>query len=153
MTDRQPLTEQQLTDIETRANAATPGPWGIYEYGADGSVVDITDEVRRLRARRLTESEYNAAWHAVEGAAGEEGADPGTVLHAVLDRLGITVPGAVEQPAVAASEACGKCKQPFNQADTRFDGQARHYLTPYCRRCVDRCHDTEIADHRCVICA
>jgi hypothetical protein len=39
--------------------------------------------------RVLTDSEYNAAWHAVEGAAGEEGADPGTVLHAVLDRLGI----------------------------------------------------------------
>jgi hypothetical protein len=39
--------------------------------------------------RTLTEHEYNAAWHAVEGAAGDEGADPGTVLHAVLDRLGI----------------------------------------------------------------
>ncbi|KOU59919.1 hypothetical protein ADK57_32155 [Streptomyces sp. MMG1533] len=47
-------------------------------------------EVARLRARTLTDSEYDAAWHAVEGAAGEEGADPGTVLHAVLDRLGIT---------------------------------------------------------------
>jgi hypothetical protein len=46
-------------------------------------------EVRRLRSRTLTEGEYNAAWHAVEGAAGEEGADPGTVLHAVLDRLRI----------------------------------------------------------------
>lgn len=44
--------------------------------------------------RILTESEYNAAWHAVEGAAGEEGADPGTVLHAVLDRLGIDLPPA-----------------------------------------------------------
>lgn len=39
--------------------------------------------------RTLTPNEYDAAWHAVEGAAGEEGADPGTVLHAVLDRLGI----------------------------------------------------------------
>jgi hypothetical protein len=27
MTDQKPLTEQQLDDIETRANAATPGPW------------------------------------------------------------------------------------------------------------------------------
>lgn len=44
--------------------------------------------------RTLTESEYNAAWHAVEGAAGEEHADPGTVLHAVLDRLGINLPPA-----------------------------------------------------------
>jgi hypothetical protein len=49
----------------------------------------LVAEIRRLRARKLTDSEYNAAWHAVEGAAGEEGADPGTILHAVLDRLGI----------------------------------------------------------------
>jgi hypothetical protein len=49
-----------------------------------------TGEARRT----LTESEYNSAWHAVEGAAGDEGADPGTVLHAVLNRLGITCPGA-----------------------------------------------------------
>ena len=59
-----------------------------------------------------------------------------------------TAPAAAEQ-----SEACGKCKQPFDPADTRFDGHARFYLTPYCRGCVDRCHDNESADHRCVICA
>lgn len=46
-------------------------------------------------SRVLALGEYNAAWHAVEGSAGEEGADPGTVLHAVLDRLGIDVPGPV----------------------------------------------------------
>ncbi|MER5694893.1 hypothetical protein ACWDBO_31285 [Streptomyces mirabilis] len=34
MTDRTPLTDQQLDEIETRANAATPGPWELYEgYG------------------------------------------------------------------------------------------------------------------------
>ncbi|KJK40251.1 hypothetical protein UK15_07835 [Streptomyces variegatus] len=53
-----------------------------------------------------------------------------------------------EQPA----EACGKCKTPFDPVDTRFDGAARYAQTPYCGRCVDACHDTEIADHRCVIC-
>lgn len=42
--------------------------------------------------RTLTPGEYSAAWHAVEGAAGEEGADPATVLRAVLDRLGIDAP-------------------------------------------------------------
>jgi hypothetical protein len=57
---------------------------------ARAAVGALLEENRRLRARRLTEGEYNAAWHAVEGAAGEEGADPGTVLHAVLDRLGIS---------------------------------------------------------------
>ncbi|WP_020141160.1 hypothetical protein [Streptomyces sp. 351MFTsu5.1] len=52
-----------------------------------------------------------------------------------------------------AAESCGKCRTPFDPADTRFDGHARYAETPYCRRCVDFCHDTEIADHRCVICA
>jgi hypothetical protein len=58
-----------------------------------------------------------------------------------------------ELPAVEATEACGKCKTPFDPDDARFDGHARHRDTPWCRRCVDFCHDTEIADHRCVICA
>ncbi|MEH0574348.1 hypothetical protein QBA54_07590 [Streptomyces sp. B21-108] len=106
-----------------------------------------------LTARRLTEGEYSAAWHAVEGAAGQEGADPGTILHAVLDRLGIALPGTEEPKAEEALAACGKCRQPFDATDTRFDGHNRFYLTPYCRGCVDACHDTEIADHRCVICA
>lgn len=52
------------------------------------------EPVTATPTRTLTESEYNAAWHAVEGAAGEEGADPATVLHAVLDRLGIDLPPA-----------------------------------------------------------
>ncbi|MCX4596153.1 hypothetical protein OG819_42830 [Streptomyces sp. NBC_01549] len=60
---------------------------------------------------------------------------------------------AEEQPAVAASEACGKCKQPFVPAVTGFEEQAQYAASPYCRGRVDRCHDTEIADHRCVICA
>lgn len=46
------------------------------------------DTARRV----LTPGEYDAAWHAVEGAAGESGADPATVLGAVLDRLGIQPP-------------------------------------------------------------
>ncbi|MFE2967541.1 hypothetical protein ACFXKC_28485 [Streptomyces sp. NPDC059340] len=148
-TARQPLTDQLLDEIDACVN----GPLGSATDFDHTTVAPLVAEVRRLRARTLTESEYNAAWHAVEGAAGEEGADPGTVLHAVLDRLGIALPGAAEQPAVEASEACGKCKQPFDPSDTRFDGRARYHLTPYCRGCVDRCHDTEIADHRCVICA
>jgi len=121
----EPLTEQQLDDIEARKDAATPGPWmrkaelashivyidnaapddgtlsplwnaewateadGEFTAHARTDVPALLAEVRRLRARALTASEYDAAWHAVEGAAGEEGADPGTVLHAVLDRLGI----------------------------------------------------------------
>lgn len=49
-------------------------------------------------------------------------------------------------------DACGKCRQPFNPADTSYNGHARYANTPYCRGCVEHCHDTEIADHACVIC-
>lgn len=42
--------------------------------------------------RRLTELEHTAAWHAIEGAAAEEGADPDTVLNAVLRALDIDPP-------------------------------------------------------------
>ncbi|MGW1938992.1 hypothetical protein [Streptomyces goshikiensis] len=42
--------------------------------------------------RRLTEAEHDRAWHAIEGAAGEDGADPGTVLAAVLRALDIDPP-------------------------------------------------------------
>jgi hypothetical protein len=57
---------------------------------------------------------------------------------------------AIEQPA---AEACAKCKTPFDPTDTRFvDSKARYKATPFCRACVDRCHDSSDAFHRCVIC-
>jgi hypothetical protein len=51
--------------------------------------------------RVLTPAEHSAAWHAIEGAAGEEGADPGTVLAAVLAALHIDAP--TEDDEMAAS--------------------------------------------------
>lgn len=59
---------------------------------------------------------------------------------------------ASEQTGAELAEACGKCKTPFDPADTRFDGHARHKETPYCRSCVDLCHEATDAFHRCVIC-
>lgn len=110
---------------ETYPHLVIQGPKGVHPSDAEGvistnlAVNEAADaafiahapedvrvlvaEVRRLRARQLTAGEYNAAWHAVEGAAGEEGADPGTVLHAVLDRLGIEWQDAARPAAVAAA--------------------------------------------------
>lgn len=68
-----PLDASQPSEVPVEPDTATRAPTGR------------TGDPRRT----LTPNEYDAAWHAVEGAAGEEGADPGTVLHAVLDRLGI----------------------------------------------------------------
>lgn len=72
---------------------ASHGPAGDRdgETGTEGAAGREGDP-RRI----LTPNEYSAAWHAVEGSAGEEGADPGTVLHAVLNRLGIDTPAAEE---------------------------------------------------------
>lgn len=57
---------------------------------------------------------------------------------------------------VAASRTqpvCGRCRMPFDPADTRFDGRAEERSMPgYCRGCVGRCHDSEDAFHVCVIC-
>ncbi|MFJ3793818.1 hypothetical protein [Kitasatospora sp. NPDC090091] len=47
---------------------------------------------------------------------------------------------------------CARCGQQFDAADTRYDGYARHQLSDFCCGCVDRCHESEDADHRCVIC-
>ncbi|GAB2960714.1 hypothetical protein [Streptomyces heilongjiangensis] len=46
---------------------------------------------------------------------------------------------------------CRRCSTPFDPADTRHDGRARHGDTPWCRWCVDGCHDGG-AEHVCLIC-
>ncbi|NUS74905.1 MAG: hypothetical protein HOV70_01725 [Streptomyces sp.] len=46
---------------------------------------------------------------------------------------------------------CRRCHQPFDEADTRFDGHARYAETAYCRACVDNCHEGS-AEHVCRIC-
>jgi hypothetical protein len=52
MTQPQPL---DLDQIEARAAAATPGPWGVYEYGGDSLIeiaADLEDTGCGYRARR-----------------------------------------------------------------------------------------------------
>jgi len=52
----------------------------------------VADPPSPAPRRRLTKDEHDAAWHAIEGTAAEEGADPDTVLNAVLAALGIDPP-------------------------------------------------------------
>jgi hypothetical protein len=47
---------------------------------------------------------------------------------------------------------CGACKNPFDPADTSFDGRAQQGSTGFCRRCVDRCHESLDAFHVCGVC-
>lgn len=71
---------------------------------------------------------------------------------AALD-AGATWTEAVTLPTAPADtrDACGRCRKPFNEADTRFDGQARHSNTRWCRNCIDNCREGS-AEHACVIC-
>ncbi|MEU6462183.1 hypothetical protein [Streptomyces sp. NPDC046976] len=58
-------------------------------------------DVRKPRV--LTPGEHDRAWHAIEGAAGAPGADPGTILRAVLTALGIEAPSAEDEQAASAA--------------------------------------------------
>ncbi|MFD8866068.1 RING finger protein [Streptomyces sp. NPDC059590] len=75
-------------------------------------------------------------WHA---AAAE--------LRRVADDSGHATPTEDEGPDI-----CGRCRQPFDPTDARFDGRARHSYSPFCRRCVDRCHESTDAFHVCPVC-
>lgn len=58
--------------------------------------------------------------------------------------------GHLYQDTVSAG-TCLKCLKAFDETDTSFEGRAQQGGTPFCRECVTRCHDTEIADHWCKI--
>ncbi|MFI5990333.1 hypothetical protein ACIBAC_00565 [Streptomyces sp. NPDC051362] len=55
------------------------------------------------KPRVLTPGEHDRAWHAIEGAAGEPGADPGTILTAVLAALDIQAPSAEDEQAAGTA--------------------------------------------------
>ncbi|MFJ9318277.1 hypothetical protein [Streptomyces globisporus] len=144
------------------------------EYG-DSSITDRARELRAVLAgeaqparRRLTPNEHDRAWHAIEGTAGKDGADPGTVLNAVLHALRIDAPTAAEEQAASprrrlAGEAaagahhprCGHCSHPADWHDewegcvgpNGVGGVSSGDCT--CTRCPDQAagaHQTEQAD-------
>lgn len=59
---------------------------------------------------------------------------------------------AADAAAADALSRCGRCRTPFDPADTRHDGHAQHADTPFCRRCTDRCHESSDAFHVCPVC-
>jgi hypothetical protein len=133
---------QTATVRKTVGHATVLETTNAYETPTTGQVAKM-QPARRI----LTPNEHDRAWHAIEGAAGAPGADPGTVLNAVLHALRIEAPTAEDEQA-----KCAKCRQLFDPADTRFDGRAQQDGTPYCRGCIDLCLEPTDAFHRCVIC-
>lgn len=97
-------------------------------------------------ARRM---ETRADWvrATLKGALAEDPAGIGWNTDFLRGRI------AAEETDAAERERnrCRRCRRPFDPADTRFDGRARHRDTAYCRACVDNCHEGG-AEHVCVIC-
>lgn len=65
-------------------------------------------------------------------------------------------PRTEEQPVVpadatATDASCKKCGRTFVDDGKFVDSAARFGQTPFCRTCVGRCGDSEIADHWCEI--
>lgn len=90
------LTEQQLAEIEARHTAATPGPWGVYEFGG-GSAIDIAAaledtgtgyrarrEICRLEDEPLDNDPTHREWTAEEDWA-QVRADAAFIAHAPGD--------------------------------------------------------------------
>lgn len=50
-----------------------------------------------------------------------------------------------------AKNKCRCCSRSFDPTDTAFDGRSRYRDTPWCRSCVDNCHEGG-TEHVCVIC-
>lgn len=101
MTDLLAAAQRALAALDDLiSNTSDPG---VEALGArhELSVVLINAAIGSNPGRVLTLLEHDAAWHAIEGAAGEEGADPGTVLAAVLHALGIDPPA--DEDEMAAS--------------------------------------------------
>lgn len=55
-----------------------------------------------------------------------------------------------EQAAEREANRCRRCRKSFED-DGPFDGRARYRDTPWCRSCVDNCHDGG-TEHVCMIC-
>lgn len=138
-TTHQPLTDQQLDDIEERAAAmfehidlGNEDAQSEAERLTGRDVPALIAEVRRLQQprRTLTPTEYDAAWHAIDQAAIENGADPDIVLPAVLAALGIATPDTEPSHVRAARyEAAGNVMAASLARDGFGDDEITDILT------------------------
>jgi hypothetical protein len=83
----------------------------------------------------------------VRGALAEDPADLAWNTDFLRSKLAAEQASADER----AKNLCARCHQPFDPTDTRFDGHARHADTPWCRQCINNCHEGS-AEHVCIIC-
>lgn len=111
---------------------------------------DITDDAERqhrtVLVRRTTD--VRIVLQVLLDAAGVDLAalaDDAAVIRARTAAVPVTYPMWQDRPS------CARCGRPFDPADPRFDGRAQHRDTPWCRQCIDNCHEGS-PEHVCVIC-
>jgi hypothetical protein len=140
----------------------------LAEYETDEPRLYLTLDAARdalTTARTAGDPLMPWAWQEQDGVWSQWRTDPDEDDRPVELLLGsimrVALPAGLlagEPPREAAQPAddggrCGRCRRPFDPGDTRWDGHAEYRDSGYCRSCVDLCHNTELADHRCPICA
>lgn len=130
----------ELTRDELYWLSGAAGRHELHVTGARGGHWPLTDD---LPGAVLLLAQYLAAAVAVIARS-----QPYATTRPTWEKDSATpAPTSTPQP-----EACANCRQPFDPTDTRFDGRARFHLTPFCRSCVDRCHESTDFAHECTVC-
>lgn len=169
MTNHTPLTPEREQQIRDSIPTTYGPPWTIHpdmnddvwrvRYATDHPLAGLVCEVPARRAH-LAEfiAEARAAVPELLAEIGRLRGQRKYLLTQLAKRDAETGPGDkalrefLTDPEAVPSDACAKCKTPFDPANTRFDSAARYSNTPYCGRCIDGCHESTDAFHRCVIC-
>ncbi|MFG2618013.1 hypothetical protein ACGFXC_10335 [Streptomyces sp. NPDC048507] len=129
-----------MTDTQTRPYT-TPGRDGIAE-AALAALAEMRDLLHHT-------SGEPGSW-AYEGDADPELTAGADELAGRLERAAKALRQSVRE-AKAGTAVCAKCATPFEDDGKFLDSARRSAETPFCRACVDHCHDSEIADHVCVV--
>ncbi|MEU7597530.1 hypothetical protein AB0B79_31535 [Streptomyces sp. NPDC039022] len=140
---------------------------GGRQFAVQADVIEkLASKIQRGAVRPGNLGGARSYWEAIANAlnaANDTGMHVGIDLDGTLtdrDEWSVVWDRAAERWQVAPYDAeppeapatCGRCRQLFDPEDTRFDGRARHGESPFCRSCVDRCHEALDAFHRCPVC-
>ncbi|MFE0376210.1 hypothetical protein ACFW1M_11600 [Streptomyces inhibens] len=154
---RDELVKARAALTESQEQATRYAKWlvGVRDAVDGSNFPDLPSIVRALPARHRAAA-LREADERIAALAQDYECDPGRgdareVLRRMADAAGRDTPAGGES-ALDDADTCGRCRCPFDPADTRFDGRARHRETPFCRGCVDACHESTDACHECAVC-
>lgn len=152
---RDELAKARAALMESEGQATRYANWLVDIRNAVGGsgFPDLPSIVRALPARHRAAA-LREADECIAALPQDHERDPGRgnareVLRHMADAAGKDTPAGGESTREAT---CGRCRRPFDPADTRFDGRARHRQSPFCRGCVDTCHESTDPFHKCPVC-